>query len=98
VTATAIGTFWGSSAAFAIFMFPAADRATQFTSAMVCHVTIAITYETPQRPWNILFYTEQHVTKFDLTSEVSSRNCRNIYLDSVISEESLLLYRKRLTD
>jgi len=71
MSATAVGTFWGSSAAVAILMFAAADGGVQFTSAMVCHVTIAITFETPQWPWNILFYTEQHVSKMDLTREVS---------------------------
>jgi len=50
---------------------------------MFCHVTIAITFEAPQRPWNILFYTEQHATKFDLTREVSRSYCRNTDLDSV---------------
>ena len=30
---------------------------------MVCHVTIAITFETPQRAWNILFYTKQHIPR-----------------------------------
>ena len=69
VTATAVGTF---SAELAILMFATADWAVQVTSAMVCHVTIAITFERPQWPWNILFYTEQHVTKFDLTRKVSS--------------------------
>jgi len=60
-------------------MFAAADWAAQFTSAMVCHVTISITFETPQRPWNILFYTEQHVTKFDLTRGVSSNELQKYW-------------------
>jgi len=39
---------------------------------MAGYMSIAVTFITPQRPWNILLNVEKQVTKFYLTREVSS--------------------------